>query len=175
MVDPQGRPMPVYHGTDKTFDAFRDEVTYFTDAKEDARGYAENRSAQGEPRTIQAYIKIDNPATEKDVLRVAKKLGVSQESNSPAALAANNKVRQELIKEGFDGIANVADFGFLSDFDEINAHAVFTSAQIRSVNESDGIRYRMAQETEAVASFLAEENANTYTELTKDEIPEKPR
>lgn len=63
VVDAQGRPLVVYHGTRADFDAFQygDEIHFSTDPAK-AGLYAEvEKGRGGEPRILPAYITVKNP------------------------------------------------------------------------------------------------------------------
>jgi len=138
VVDEKGRPLVVYHGTDKMFDSFKDDVTYFTPDKNEANGYAQYRYGKGKARTVSVYLKIENEATEEKLNEVATKLGVYDNTEPLAPLAQNVSVKNELIKQGYDGVMNINDFGFLSDFNEIQVHVIFSNSQIKSATGNNG-------------------------------------
>ena len=75
VADRNGKPLLLYHGTDKQFDAFdlnADPVTYeedrgkvfFTSDRAKAVGYSESyglEAAKGTPRVVEAYVTLKNP------------------------------------------------------------------------------------------------------------------
>lgn len=67
VVDGQGRPLRVYHGTGKDFDAFDTDVTmhYFTSSPEYASIFAQNygggQSRSGNPVVYPVYLNLKNP------------------------------------------------------------------------------------------------------------------
>lgn len=104
IVDAQGRPLRVYHGTKENFDQFAvDEIGsgfgaadwgegfYFTDKPDAASQYAEGNGGNVMP----VYLSIENPAP-PDV--------VSQVMDSPGAEMDVDYVREELSGMGYDGV-----------------------------------------------------------------------
>ena len=75
VVDANGEPFPVYHGTSSDFDTFEmskfgqtdsgwyGEGYYFTGRKEQAESYAKSSAARtgGKPRIVQAFLNIRDP------------------------------------------------------------------------------------------------------------------
>lgn len=64
VVDDQGKPLVVYHGTGADFEAFSDNSRgiFFAESPDTAAPYARIRR-NGHPRTIPAYVSIKNPWT----------------------------------------------------------------------------------------------------------------
>ncbi|MGI6125073.1 MAG: hypothetical protein ACOYIG_13010, partial [Acetivibrionales bacterium] len=141
VVDAEGRPLVVYHGTNKEFNSFKEGTQYFTVDKNEASGYAKERSNgldKGTPNIISAYLKIVNPAKDDDIIAAAEQAGVDPDSDITSALANIKEVKAILEKRGFDGIGPVLDLGFESDFDEFETYATFNANQIKSATNNTG-------------------------------------
>lgn len=101
VVDEDGRPLVVYHGTNEEFEAFDLSKGgavgfFFTGKKEYAEEHAEAnaKTLGGQPRTISAYLKIDNlPPRE-----VVKNAFDKSNGGNP-----RKQVREILSKQGYDG------------------------------------------------------------------------
>jgi hypothetical protein len=109
VVDADGKPMVVYHGTGKDFSEFKynpaKAIGIWTARNpEIASQYADISSRGGDsPSVYPVYLSIKNPASRKDYLRTrkiaeAKSIKESRWSDHDA------RHRQLLIDEGFDGI-----------------------------------------------------------------------
>ena len=121
MVDEKGKPLMVYHGTNKSFDEFKTKGheyqrvsgAYFTKNKSEA---SKNLYAGGEGgRVLPVYLKIKNPATRNVLDEIGYKL-------------SGEEVRQELIRRGYDGLID-------EYMDEI---VVFDPTQIKSATGNRG-------------------------------------
>jgi hypothetical protein len=101
---------PVYHGTTAKFDAAEMRPArsaeyagyHFTNDKAQATRWGSmsdgyEGSTHGEPRTIEAMVNLQNPASSKDVKAAKKVVG---EDASPEELT------DELKRRGFDGVVN---------------------------------------------------------------------
>jgi hypothetical protein len=62
VVDENGKPLIVYHGTDQDFSEFEGEYQYFTDSPEDASRYSEIITPDSEhaPNVKPVYLSIQN-------------------------------------------------------------------------------------------------------------------
>ena len=116
VVDENGKPLIVYHGTNADFDVFDRTKTranmdiqgnFFSPWEIDAKGYGENVRA--------FYLNIKNPADSTTAYKVLNKY---QGQNN-----AGIKAREELEKMGYDGVNN--------DNEE---YIAFYPEQIKSVN-----------------------------------------
>lgn len=132
VVDADGNPMPVYHGTAEEFDTFdparsgsttahmtANLGTFFAESRAKAQHYAENAS-QGVPaeeRVIDAYLAIRKPYT----LSLKRFMGLDSQEESAA-------LRQKLIAEGYDGI----------HIPEVQQWIAFQPNQIKSASENRG-------------------------------------
>jgi len=99
VVDENGQPLVVYHGTDAEFDTFdmskgRANMdikgSFFSPWELDAKGYGKNVRA--------FYLSIANPANEQTAYAALRKY---QGQNN-----AGEKAKQDLIKQGYDGVIN---------------------------------------------------------------------
>ena len=189
VVDAEGRPLVVYHGTNKEFNSFKEGTQYFTVDKNEASGYANERSNgldKGTPNIISAYLKIVNPAKDNDIIAAAEQAGVDPDSDITSALANIKEVKTILEKGGFDGIGPVLDLGFESDFDEFETYATFNANQIKSDTNNTGtfdpnnndIRFRH-EDSKDVTLFkygeggtkgvFKDSKGNLYKSLTRQE------
>ena len=131
VVDADGKPLRVYHGTDQAFTAFDDDFIgegngntdwgngfYFTDSKQAADGYAQGE----EGRMLEVYLSIKNPAPMEVVNEVMEQPGAEMDADY---------VRQELTSRGYDGII-VNHKGGQREF------VAFQPTQIKSANGNAG-------------------------------------
>lgn len=132
VVDQDGQPLPVYHGTAEDFPVFKDARSgsatqhatsplghFFTPDIRQAKGYARNAS-EGRPadeRVVDAYLNIRKPYT--------MSLKQAQAIESPGMARA---VRAQLEAKGYDGI----------HLPEQNAWVAFHSEQIKSASGNRG-------------------------------------
>ncbi len=132
VVDENGAPLVVYHGTRADFEAFSDGVTFFAFDRETADDYAVEAFSDGDPSVIEAYLRVENPAGEADVFRLA---GVPDDGTSFAFEALDENVVAALRSKGFDGIVFENDAS-PSDPGGPPRHsiAVFSPEQVKSVN-----------------------------------------
>ncbi len=144
VVDDDGKPLIVYHGTDgifNTFDISKGRANmdiqgaFFSPYKDDAKGYGKNVYA--------CYLNIRNPANEGTAFKV---LNMFKGQNN-----AGVKARDYLIKQGYDGVYN--------GYDE---YIAFYPEQIKSATDNIGtfdknnpdIRYSVKE------SALGDENTS---------------
>ena len=133
IVDENGEPMVVYHGSEEDFNVFDKtkgranmdiQGMFFTPWDDDARGYGSNVRA--------FYLNIRKPANESTGYRALKKF---QGQNG-----AGIKAREYLVSEGYDGLNN-----------EDQEFVAFDPTQIKSATDNVGtfdaenadIRYSM--------------------------------
>lgn len=118
VVDENGQPLKLYHGTDADFDAFdmskgRSTMdiqgAFFSPYDIDAKGYGQNLK--------EVYLNIKNPADEATAYKALRKY----QGQNDAGL----KAKQDLQRQGFDGVFN--------GYDE---YIAFEPNQIKSVNNS---------------------------------------
>jgi GNAT superfamily N-acetyltransferase len=111
VVDEDGRPLVVFHGTNREFNSFSHDAEqqndagfagegfYFMSSKEWGDGYAEVAvdNSGGEARTIEAYLRIENPKVISDYQEVIKGRDI-RESGVARAVA------KEIRESGHDGV-----------------------------------------------------------------------
>ena len=99
VVDENGEPLVVYHGSDADFDTFDRtksranmdiQGNFFSPWREDAEGYGENVRA--------FFLNIRTPANESQVYKALNKFKVQN--------GAAIKAREDLAAQGFDGVNN---------------------------------------------------------------------
>lgn len=120
VVDEDGRPLIVYHGTDADFNTFDMskgranmdiQGAFFSPYIEDAQGYG------GDVKAV--YLSIKNPAAESTAYRALNKFKGQN--------GAGVKAREYLIRMGYDGVYN--------GYDE---YIAFYPTQIKSATENIG-------------------------------------
>jgi hypothetical protein len=138
VVDEEGKPLVVYHGTDEKFNAFDMskgranmdiQGAFFSPYELDAEGYGENVGAY--------YLSIQNPADEGTAYKALNRF--KGQNN------AGIKAREYLQKQGYDGVYN--------GYDE---YIAFEPTQIKSAKNNVGtfdpfnpdVRYSMKEERE---------------------------
>ena len=111
VVDEDGRPLVVFHGTNREFNSFSHDAEqqndagfagegfYFMSSKEWGDGYAEVAvdNSGGEARTIEAYLRMENPKVISDYQEVIKGRDI-RESGVARAVA------KEIRESGHDGV-----------------------------------------------------------------------
>lgn len=99
VVDEQGRPLVVYHGTDAEFDTFDMSMgrstmdiqgAFFSQWELDSKGYGSNVRA--------FYIKLENPASEGVAYKELNK--------NKGQTGAGTMARESLVAMGYDGVNN---------------------------------------------------------------------
>jgi hypothetical protein len=143
VVDADGKPLVVYHGTKANFTSFdRKRIGetgdfgvlgsgfYFTDDIQNAENYARNAEGFDEPRVISVYLKIQNPFK-----------GGSFDSTKMPTEQKAKKMRDALVKKGYDGIQYETGYGQ-------TWYVAFSPNQIKSTDnvgtfdpKSDDIRF----------------------------------
>lgn len=149
VVDSQGRPLVVYHGTKDDFVEFQLKTGkrydsghlgtgfYFTNKEQSAKEYAQWKSGYGEERVLPLYLKIQNPLllNDKDAtfkVRAKKALGIPQKETQgyySITEKESDQITNEAKKQGYDGI--IAPM--FSSEGEIY-YVAFEPNQIKSVN-----------------------------------------
>lgn len=158
IVDEDGRPLVVYHGTDSDFTVFDStksrsrmdiQGSFFSPWEDDAMGYGGKVGAY--------YLNIKNPADERTAYRALRRF---QGQNEPG-----KKAREYLISLGYDGVDNNGE-----------EYIAFYPEQIKSATENTGafdrsnpdIRYSMPGTTQLdleVKRILAERGDKTDDEI----------
>ncbi|MCI5929298.1 MAG: hypothetical protein MRZ73_12335 [Pseudoflavonifractor capillosus] len=139
VTDEEGRPMAVYHGTDRSFWRFDPELGayWFSQAEDYAQAMAEER---GGDRVLSAYLDMKNP------MRVSLPAGTFTDP------AAEGPYIRRAKAEGYDGVIFRADTDNPLEADTF--YAVFRPEQIKSATDNIGtfdrenrdIRYSMDEE-----------------------------
>ncbi|WP_458399335.1 ADP-ribosyltransferase-containing protein [Mailhella sp.] len=102
VVDEDGLPLPVYHGTTENFDVFDPaksrasmdiQGSFFSPWRDDARGYGDN--------VREFYLSFQNPADSGTAYKSLK----SHHGENYAGISA----REDLIKAGYDSVNNDGD------------------------------------------------------------------
>jgi hypothetical protein len=176
VVDENGEPLVVYHGTDATFDAFIPgwaqgwgKGIYFTDNKEQTKEFGEN--------TIEAFINIKNPVTEENYSKMDLIQNTDAWKDKTKKLQEKYGEEQELdfeneFYENIDFLANIwrelgHDGIIFEGSNSIEGQEIvsFNSNQIKSATENEG-------------TFSAEEKSirkqkpksiNDIVKITKDQ------
>ncbi len=126
VVDKQGRPLVVYHGSSKTFEKFYQYVAegwgegcYFTDNLDDASEYGE--------KIYKVYLKISNPYT-GDIDQIMNTPTVKHYDDFDIVNESGYLMGKAIREAGFDGI-------IVKDSNNINGLEIvaFNSNQIKSI------------------------------------------
>ena len=153
VVDEEGKPLVVYHGTDEKFNAFDMskgranmdiQGAFFSPYELDAEGYGENVGAY--------YLSIQNPADEGTAYKALNRF--KGQNN------AGIKAREYLQKQGYDGVYN--------GYDE---YIAFEPTQIKSAKNNVGtfdlfnpdVRYSLKE---------TDENVRKQVDLTRELMEE---
>jgi hypothetical protein len=126
-----GEPLVVYRGLTQPFEDGRQGLQFFGDT-ETASDYAEEFAAEGDqPNVVPAYLKIERPATDTDVLRAA---GVPEADwdTVPTFEYLTQEIADQLRAEGFDGVI-MTDASPSRPGEMVQSYAVFDPAQIKSI------------------------------------------
>ena len=155
VVDEDGKPLVVYHGTDADFTVFdREKLGQYTSENTDNEAaiesakvgfwFSENdlREKTGNKKAMEVYLSIENPM-ETDLYTMLDVL-----ENMTA-----DEYRAELEEEGYDGLI-VTD----QEFDNAKSYVVFKPNQIKSATDNVGtfdyfnpdIRYSLKETDEDV-------------------------
>ena len=134
VVDEQGRPLVVYHGSDSNFEVFDRTKTrstmdiqgnFFSPWELDAQGYGQNVRA--------FYLSIKNPAPSNVGYKTLKKF---QGQND-----AGIKAREELENMGYDGVNNDDE-----EYIAFNPNQIKSTSNRGTYSASDNIYYQMSSE-----------------------------
>lgn len=149
VVNADGTPKVVYHGTNQEFHTFqsRNGAYFFSESQDYAESMAEER---GGDRVVQAYLDMRRP------LRVEMQPGEFSDPNYEA------KYLREAKAKGHDGVIFTLRTG--NELVDDTFYAVFDSAQIKSATENIGtfdrgeadIRYSVDDETDTAADRARE-------------------
>ena len=157
VVDADGNPLPVYHGTNKNIDTFNTEgkvrATFFSSSGKLASQYAKEKSQRDGLNGIvyPVYLKISNPmivdanGSSWDYIAVGGIENNDKELRSlekrGVAHITTNIATQIAEKSGFDGviIKNVIDgYGYNKDAPKSVVYSVFAANQIKSATGNNG-------------------------------------
>ena len=111
VVDAQGEPLVVYHGTDQAIDSFEGDAIYFTDSSETAYGYAQASGATRqklddiEQRIGELYNQIDDDEGDVGAAEVEVRLLEASARQMKAAMAGG---KDAVIYPVFVRLANPA-------------------------------------------------------------------
>lgn len=129
VVDEFKKPMIMYHGSPNDFEEFKDDLIgknltfgkgfYFTNSKQLGKSYAGENG-----KIFNCYIKIENPYIIK-----SPKMSFEEGLRKRRIFRNNPNVREDLIKQGYDGIMLIEDDGYM----EVVA---FYPNQIKSVKNN---------------------------------------
>jgi hypothetical protein len=132
VLDENGEPRVVYHGTKATFDRFDEgkigsnmdfgtagKGFYFTVDRENAENYARNAEGEGKPRVVEAYLNIRNPKTDVRPIEL--------DGTEKAATRFTAKAR----KKGYDGVE--AEAGY--HVNKIHWYVAFDPQQVMMLPE----------------------------------------
>jgi len=119
VVNSDGSPMIVYHGTNAEFDSFKPNKDYvatgmfFTPVENYAANYPRKTTKEGS-KVMSLYLKIENPISEYEFFSIGDNDGEKRTS--------------ECIRLGYDGLIT----------DDRNILLVFSPNQIKSTTGNDG-------------------------------------
>lgn len=158
VVNADGTPKVVYHGTNAAFNTFRQEngVYFFSESRDYAESMAEERDGT---RVVEAYLSIRNP------------LYVRMQERSFTDPTQEARYIRQAKSEGRDGVVFVLDSG--NELVDDTFYAAFMPEQIKSATDNVGtfdrnnpdIRY--SQETDEEYRRLAENPRENHAALQK--------
>lgn len=147
VVDKQGRPLVVYHGTKDKFDIFDYEKGnkydsgyagrgfYFTDMKDSANDYSDWKQGNGQPIVMSVYLNIKKPLfvdSKGRGIKIAIQEFLDLEvDKDPFGINKNtsNLITETAKAKGYDGI-------FYPSVDNDTVYVVFNSNQIKAVTNN---------------------------------------
>jgi hypothetical protein len=161
IVDDSGKPLVVYHGTQKAPEGIEEfgaktgyagqksaGLNWFSTSPAEASGYANWIEGMGNPTVYPVYLDIKKPASLSDYNNVVQKLNKKIEQNrkkgkpeqfvdstTPEIGLYDPRVVEELKKEGFDGVrwSNAELYGESGFADDLDQVVLpFSSKQIKS-------------------------------------------
>ncbi len=157
VINPEGRPLKMYHGTNTEFTRFDSSLLgsrdagfygkgfYFTPDPEIAEEYADTavEDAGGEARVIETYLSLQNPFIwsfegegAESTRKALAEMGIRRESTRGDSNALGNaderRAFNKVIRaQGYDGVIVCDDEG-------IREVVAFSPEQIKSANENTG-------------------------------------
>ena len=159
VVDEQGRPLVVYHGSDSNFEVFDRTKTrstmdiqgnFFSPWELDAQGYGQNVRA--------FYLSIKNPAPSNVGYKALKKF---QGQND-----AGIKAREELENMGYDGVNNDDE-----EYIAFNPNQIKSTSNRGTYSASDNIYYQMS--SKEITENLLRDIKKTLTKPVSSEVLSK--
>lgn len=143
VVDAEGRPLVVYHGTASEFNVFTRGRSgfFFTDDRDAAQAYADyNEDGDGEPRVVDAYLSIKNPLVLDRAWYDENVLEESGDRNweavDMAVADADEAGHDGLILRGFPDFAGMDGVRRIER--EYDQYIAFRSEQIKSATGNRG-------------------------------------
>ena len=134
VVDEQGRPLVVYHGTNAEFDTFENQKVgdygkgfYFVDSKLKANEYAIKR---GGNITMPVYLSIKNPFIARSSSESQLRSDIGERFTNKGLPIKKEKIQEILSKNGYDGVVipiGEKPFGF-------DYYLSFNPNQIKSID-----------------------------------------
>ena len=113
VVDEFKKPMIMYHGSPNDFEEFKDDLIgknltfgkgfYFTNSKQLGKSYAGENG-----KIFNCYIKIENP-----YIIQSPKMSFEEGLRKRRIFRNNPNAREDLIKQGYDGIMLIEDDGYV--------------------------------------------------------------
>ncbi len=160
VVDDQGRPLVVYHGTNAEFDTFENQKVgdygkgfYFVDSKLKANEYAIKR---GGNITMPMYLSIKNPFKARSSSESQLRRDIGERFTNKGLPIKKEKIQEILSKNGYDGVVipiGEKPFGF-------DYYLSFEPNQIKSVDNrgtfdinNPNIYYQMVGEKSLTADL----------------------
>ena len=136
VVDENGEPLVVYHGTNKNFDTFEPSssgMIFFTDNKDSAMSFG----YPNYPDPIAVYLKIHKLASDENVIKIAEKISTRNlDDSEPIRTVEENKKLLDVIrKKGFDGL-KMSDSAM--DAGKFQSYIALNPNQIKSATENNG-------------------------------------
>lgn len=135
VVDANGAPLVVYHGTDAQFDAFgsngREGPYFFSEERALSEGYGAN--------LMSVYLRIENPAPDEAVIAAAEQAGWDEdalEDEYPGIMLNDPNVMEILKAQGYDGWMGMDGPSSESDAEDAMSYAVFEPTQIKSTENN---------------------------------------
>lgn len=159
VVDEQGRPLVVYHGSDSNFEVFDRTKTrstmdiqgnFFSPWELDAQGYGQNVRA--------FYLSIKNPASSNVGYKALKRF---QGQND-----AGIKAREELENMGYDGVNNDDE-----EYIAFNPNQIKSTSNRGTYSASDNIYYQMS--SKEITENLLRDIKKTLTKPVSSEVLSK--
>lgn len=135
VVDADGNPLVVYHGTNDTFDVFgangRDGAYFFTEDRRLAQGYGKT--------LMSTYLRITNPAPHEEIVAAAEEAGWDDsqiEDEYDGILLGDPNVVDILKAKGYDGWMGLDGPASDDDAQDAMSYAVFSPTQIKSTENN---------------------------------------